>query len=127
MTQERFAELLGVSVESIRAWESGKYLPEEAAVIRMADITGSQYIALQYLRLKSEIARKMIPAVEQKDRAVAILQLLKEVNDVLPLRDKLIEIGADGIITPEERPVYESIIKELTDLQQAIVCILYAN
>ena len=38
LTQERAAELIGLSVESIRSYESGKRVPNDDAVIKMVVI-----------------------------------------------------------------------------------------
>ena len=42
MTQERWAELIGVSADSVRLYESGRGLPSDEVVARMAEIAQAQ-------------------------------------------------------------------------------------
>lgn len=119
-TQERAAELIDVSVESIRAYESGRRIPPGDVVIRMVDIYDARYLAYQHLKAE-EVGRKFLPRIEVKDLPSAILKLQKEVNDFLKRRDQLIEITYDGVISPEERPAFDAILKELDDIAAAIM------
>lgn len=40
MTQERFAEALDISVESVRQYESDKIMPSDDVVTRMVEVSG---------------------------------------------------------------------------------------
>lgn len=119
-TQERASELINVSVESLRAYESGRRIPPGDVVIRMVDIYDARYLAYQHLKAE-EVGRKFLPRIEVKDLPSAILKLQKEVNDFLKRRDQLIEITYDGVISPEERPAFDAILKELDDIAAAIM------
>lgn len=47
MTQERAAELIGLSVESIRSYETEKRIPADETVIKMAEtLQSSAYITI---------------------------------------------------------------------------------
>ena len=48
-TQERAAELLDLSVESIRAYETDKTLPNPRTVMQMVQIYGVQHLSYQHL------------------------------------------------------------------------------
>ncbi len=124
LTQERAAERVGKSVESIRAYESDARLPDDDTVILMADVYDAKYLAYQHLQ-KSALGRKIMPALDPKELAASILKLQKEVNDFLKSRDDLIDIGSDGEITDDERPRWNDIIKELDDIMVAILSIKF--
>ena len=63
ITQEKAAELIDISVESLRAYESGKRIPPGDVVIRMVDICDARYLA--YRHLKAEKAGcKYLPDIE---------------------------------------------------------------
>ncbi len=120
MTQERAAERIDVSVESLRAYESGRRIPPGDVVIRMVDIYDARYLAYQHLKAE-EVGRRFLPKVEFRDLPSAILRLQKEVNDFLKRRDQLIDIASDGIISADERPAFDEIMKELDDIVAAIM------
>ncbi len=127
ITQERASEVIGISVESIRAYESGNRIPPDNVVLRMIEVYNAQFLAVQHLREKSKIARDLIPDIEPQDIPSAILKVYKEVNDFMKRRDELIEIGSDGIITEDERVVWDEIMKELDDVFKAIMAIKFCK
>lgn len=126
-TQEKAAELIDVSVESVRAYETGRRIPPDSAVIRMIEIYGTQYLAYQHLKTSAEIGQKYLPDIDLRDLPSAILRLQKEVTDFLKIRDDLIDITCDGVITADEMPRYKAILKELDDIVEAIMALKFAK
>lgn len=120
ITQKKAAELIDVSVESIRAYESGRRIPPDDVVIRMIEVYNAQYLAYQHLKTSAEVGRKYLPAVELRDLPSAILKLEKEVSDYLKCQDELIGITYDGVVSAEEMPRYQQILRELDDITAAI-------
>ena len=118
-TQEKAAELIGVSVESIRAYESGRRIPPTHIVVNMVDVYGTQYLAYQHLRNADDIANLYLPDVNVANMSAAVLRLLKEVSDFVGKEQELIEIACDGIIDEKERPRFDEIMRELNDIVQA--------
>lgn len=118
-TQEKAAELIGVSVESIRAYESGRRIPPTHIVVNMVDVYGTQYLAYQHLRNADDIANLYLPDVNVANMSAAVLRLLKEVSDFVGKEQELIEITCDGIIDENERPRFDEIMRELNDIVQA--------
>lgn len=122
LTQERAAEKLGLSVESIKAYESYTRLPPFEVVDGMCIIYDARYLAYQHMRIASgEI--KVVPQVEVLDLPRAALKLI---NRVLEFADKrqdkaLMKIAEDGVIDEAERPVFEAIVAELDELIKAAV------
>jgi len=127
LTQEKAAELIDVSVESIRAYETDRRIPPDKVVIKMIEIYGCQYLAYQHLKTSAEVGQKCMPNVEIKDLPTAILRLQKEVSDFIKCRDEMVDITCDGIISEEERPRYDSIIAELDDIMSAIMSVKFAK
>jgi transcriptional regulator with XRE-family HTH domain len=127
ITQEKASELIDISVESIRAYESGKRIPPDTVVIKMIEIYGTQYLAYQHLKTSAEVGQKYLPNIDFKDLPSAILRLQKEVSDFLKCRDQLIEISCDGIISADELPQYKTIMKELDDIVAAILTLKFAK
>lgn len=123
LTQERAAELLDISVESLRAYELDKRYPPERVAATMVEVYNMQVLAYQHLKHSSEIARRCLPEVCEIDLPTAILRLYKEVNDFEKRRDELVDIGCDGVIDAEEMPRFIKIIQGLDDLMAAVLAL----
>ena len=120
LTQERAAEKLGISVESIKAYESYTRLPPFDVVDGMVIVYDTQYLAYQHTRIVSG-AVKVVPEVEQLDLPRAALRLI---NKTMAFADKrrdrdLLAIAEDGVIDEAERPLFEAIVTELDELIKA--------
>lgn len=127
MTQEKAAELLNISVDSIRAYEGSRRIPQDKTVINMIEIYNAQYLAYQHLKTSAEVGQKYLPNVEITQLPVAILRLQKEVKDFIDCEDLLIKIGADGRVDPDEVDDFKRIIKELDDVAEAIMCLKFSK
>ena len=128
LTQERAAERIGLSVESIRMYESGRRIPPDDCVVRMIDVYDARYLAYQHIKENVKVSESFIPQnIEIRDLPSAILRLQKEVTDFLKCREEMIEITFDGKITEAERPRWGVIVKELDDVSAAIMCLKFAK
>ncbi len=121
-TQEKAAELVGVSVESIRAYECGIRVPPDQVVIRMVEVYDAPHLAYQHLRNAQEVARLYLPQIQEGVNLEAmVLRLQKEIRDFIRVQDELIDITCDGEISAEEWPRFKKILKELDDINTAIM------
>ena len=127
LTQDKAAELMDISVDSIRAYEGGKRIPPDRVVIMMVEIFNAQYLAYQHLKTSAEIGQKYLPNIEITELPVAILRLQKEVTDFIKCKDAMIEITCDGIIDENERPEWNHIMKELDDVVEAIMALKFCK
>lgn len=127
ITQEKAAELLDISVESIRAYEGFKRTPPNKVVVGMIEIYDSRFLAYQHIKNASEDLQDYIPNIDIKDLPSAILRLQKEVADFIKVKDDLIDITCDGVIDSEERPRYDKILKELDDIVEAIMSLKFVK
>lgn len=115
-TQEGAAEALGISVESLKAYESYSRLPPAGVVDRMCVVYDALYLAYQHNRIASGDV-KVIPEIEVLDlprASIRVIQFAEKRRD-----RELLTIAEDGVISPEERPLYEEIVAELDGLIQA--------
>ena len=126
-TQEKSAELIDISVESLRAYEGGKRTPPDKIVIKMIEIYDARYLAYQHLKTSAEVGQTYLPTIELKDLPTAILRLLKEVNDFITCKDELINITCDGVISEDEKDRWNLILKELEDVERAILTIKFVK
>lgn len=114
LTQERWAELLGISVDAVRQYETDRILPGDEVVLRMAEAAGQQIVCYWHLLHKSRVAAELLPEIERKDLPEAVLQLLVSVQQFKEdgLR-RLTQIAADGKISPMERDDYDAAVAQL--------------
>ncbi len=128
LTQERWAEVLGISYDAVRQYESDTILPSDEVVLRMAEVSGQHIICYWHLIHKSRVAAKILPDLERRDLPEAVLSLLVQVTEFQDngLRS-LTRIAADGKVSAEERAEYEADLAQLRDLIAAAFHIEYAN
>lgn len=127
LTQERWAELLGISVDAVRQYETDRILPSDEVVLRMAEAAGQQIICYWHLIHKSRVAAQLLPELDRKRLPEAVLSLLVAVRNFQDegMRE-LTRIAADGKISPEEQADYmtameqlQSVVREALHLQFA--------
>lgn len=90
------AQLLNVSVDSLRDYEqSQRPVPSDVASA-MCDVYQAPYLAVQHLRRSSELGKRVVPEIQLKDLPEAVLSVLAAVQRFIVKRDAMIEIVADG-------------------------------
>lgn len=127
ITQEKAAELIDISVESLRAYENGRRIPQSSTVVRMVDIYNTQFLAYQHLKHSDSIAQNLLPDITEKGLAEAVLTLIKEIRDVESLIPTLVEIASDGVIRENERCAWNKIKKEFGDVIKSYYCMVISN
>lgn len=129
LTQERWAEVLGISVEAVRLYETGANMPSDAIVLRMAEVAGQQIICYWHLLNKSRVAAELLPPAERLPLAQAVVQLLARMRDFDRKHhdDELLVIAEDGRVDATELPRYREIVRDLHGIIQAAIQIDYAE
>lgn len=129
MTQERWAEAVGVSVEAVRGYERGEYLPADDLALRMADAAGMPVLSHWHLFNKSAAARAILPEVRELGITMAVCRLLSAMGQFSRAHraDRLLEIAADGQIDEMERLDYKAILAELEGITAAAMELKYAK
>lgn len=123
LTQERAAEFLDLSVESLRAYEANRRMPANDTVAEMADLYHTPHLPIQHLR-NDPLARPYLPVLEHVTLEQATLRICRLMRDFAKAGrlDNLIDIAEDGVIDAQERPVFDEIMQEL----QSIVDCVYS-
>lgn len=127
LTQERAAEMIGVSCRCLADYEAGQRLPGNDVVIRMVDVYDARYLAYQHLRSSSEMARCIIPDTGNMELPEAVLRLVSCVYDFADdkLDRQLILIAQDGLIDESERPRFNRIVRKLDTIIQSALAVAY--
>ena len=112
-TQETAAELLHISVESVRAYETDKRRPPDHLVVMMANLYDFPYLAYQHLAASP--LGDLLPRVEPLRLQQATMKLFRLLRGFArdQRTEQLLAIAEDGQIDDVERPEYEKIMEEL--------------
>ena len=127
LTQEAAAERLALSVESLRAYETGQRIPD--IVARMCAVYDTQFLGVQHLQLSAAL----LPVCIQEARPERLeLATIKLVNRIIAFanrhrNDQLLAIAEDGIIDEEERPQFLAIAAELDEIIRAALALRYTE
>lgn len=129
-TQEAAAEMLDISVESLRAYETGVRVPPNEVVELMTIAYHDQTLGLLHLRASGAMARDLIPDIPDVPLPEAVLRLL---NLVYAFADnhrdrQLMQIAADGRIDDGERDLYDEIVSgDLAEIVSAAMALKYSR
>lgn len=127
MTQERASELIGLSVESLRSYETERRVPGDEAVIKMVEIYGANYLAYQHLKYKTQLGNTVLPDVSEIPLPQAALQMINSMNQFSRCESQIIEITMDGVIDQEEQESWNEIIKKCRELCKAVLTLQYSK
>ena len=120
-TQEAAAEMMNLSVESLRAYETGRRIPAGDVVLQMVFCHNAQRLAVQHLQETSVLFNSVVPRLEERSMlevAVRIYNRLRSFQEDNRL-ERLLAIAEDGVIDDQERPEFEAIIADLRQIIQS--------
>lgn len=129
LTQMRWAEWIGVSVEAVGQYEAGKLLPSDEVVSRMADASGLNILGAWHLKNKSAIANDLLPEVRIVPVTQAVVNLLHELEsfDKNESTSHLLRMASDGTIDGLEKEDYEKILNQLDGIVSAALTLRYSR
>ena len=130
LTQEKAAELLGISVRTLANYELGVTVPADQTVAMMCDVYPAPMLALEHLRSTSSMGRALIPEVTRLPLAQAACQLIWQIQDFTSKQrpQDLIWISSNGKVDEgEQERVFTEIVDELQGIVQAAVQLQYAQ
>lgn len=118
-SREGASELLGVSVSTLSDYELGntKVIPVDKVVL-MADLYNSPELLNNYCATECPIGCKSVKKLEVAELDRVTLKILSSTQKVKYIRETLINIAADGLITQDERQKFEDVISALEDISQ---------
>lgn len=128
-TQEAAAERLGISVESLRAYETGQRVPVDDMVDLMSILYNSMYLIVQHSREKSAMYRSVVPEIQPRTVLEASAKLT---NRIFAFADshadrRLLRIAEDNVIDAGERPEFNAIMEDLQEIVEAALELRCAN
>ena len=129
LTQESAAERLGISVESLRAYEGGQRIPPNEVVELMVILYNAQHLACKHLRETNAMYGRVVPEVPQCSVLEASARLT---NRIYAFADshadrRLMRMAEDNVIDPVERPEFDAILEELQEIVEAALALRCAK
>ena len=120
ITQEAAAEQLGISVESVRAYETGQRIPPNHVVSRMVICYNAQRLAVQHVNLYDELASSIIPVIQPRTMMESVVRLFNRLTRFAKNHsvERLMQIAEDNRVDEEERAEYDAIVEDLKELIQ---------
>ena len=122
-SREGAAELLGISVSTLADYELGntKVVPVDKVVI-MADLYNSPELIAGYCMRECPVHGFLPLATEERSIQGIALRLLKRFNedDLKAMKEDLIDITEDGIISEDEVPRLKAILETLDKMAETI-------
>lgn len=122
-SREGAAERLGMSVSSVADAELGltKCMPVDKAVM-MADLYNAPHLLNYYCLHECPIGCRQSISDEVLDIDRVTVKLLKnlKVNQLTEMKDKLLDIAEDGIISDDEKPNLREILAYLDKLAKTV-------
>ncbi|HBF0593463.1 TPA: helix-turn-helix transcriptional regulator [Clostridioides difficile] len=127
LTQEKASELLNISVESLRAYENDKRIPPNAIVAKMVYTYNNSLLGYEHVRKTTEAGLMFLPKLELRSLSSITLKLHKEIKDYLKKEDDFIDIVEDDVIEEHEEIVWNTTMKELDAIFEAILALKFAR
>lgn len=122
-SREGAAEMLGMSVSSVADAELGttKYMPVDKAVL-MADLYKAPQLLNYYCLHECPIGCKhsISEKVNGIDRVTVKLLKNLKMQDLEKMKEKLLDIAEDGVISEEERPEMQEILDYLDSISKVV-------
>ena len=117
-TQESAAEQLGISVESVRAYETGQRIPPNDVVEQMVICYNAQRLAYQHLHETNVLMARVVPQLEQRSVLEVAVRIYNRLNRFQRDHgvDRLMEIAEDGVIDQMEREEFDAIMADLREI-----------
>lgn len=126
MTQERWAEAVGVDVRSIQRYEQGETTPDDDTVFVMATISAHPVLCYWHMTRRSQLG-DVLPEVERVPLPQAVVQVLCAISEFTESQYGLMKLAADGKVSADEQMEWDGIAARLDGVIKAALQLKYAE
>lgn len=124
LTRVQASLKLNVSDSTLKTYETGVTIPNDAVVLEMTKIYNNKILGHIHLRKNSPLAAEILEEITEENLSTCMLKLLKELNDVELIKSDMISITCDGMIDIEEKHTWNKSLKELRDVMAVITTLM---
>jgi len=120
-SREGAAEILQVSADVVTSAETDKYKEMPRYIVeRMADVYNAPHLLKHYCKCNCAIGRNLPVSDEIAGIDRITVELFSKIRheELKVLKDKILDVAADGIITPDEIKTVLEIDKYLRELSE---------
>lgn len=124
ITQESAAEVLHLGVRTLADYETGARRPSAQTVSAMAQAYGAPELRLEHAMETDELG--IFPERKAPERfELLVLQFYTGLMSFAQQHrgEQLLQIAADGVISNEERPLLDEIIRELDGITAVLLAL----
>ena len=122
-SREGTSEMLGISVSSLANYELGitKVIPPDV-VIMMADLYNAPQLKAHYCAYECPMGKGAPIATEINSIELVTVKIMKALSPakVENVREKLVDIAADGIISEDEKPILAELVSFLDSVSKTV-------
>ena len=120
LTREQAGERMEfVSSDRIEKIEYELSVPHPEEILAMAECYRHPELCNYYCSHECRIGREYVPEIKMKDLSRIVLEAIASLNTLNREKDRLIEIAADGEISPDEYADFSRIQEELDRVSMA--------
>lgn len=116
-SREGAAEELGIDRTRLARIELGSTLPYQEEVLLMADCYRAPELKGNYCREMCPLGKNM-PKIENEGLDRISLRMLSSFRKINEAKETLLDITTDGVISDEEKPELEEIIRTLDEVNE---------
>lgn len=129
LSQERAAEALDLSPESLKAYETNLRVPPHATVVRMCEVYDAPWLALEHLRNTSGMLGVLPEDITVQALPTAAIALINCVLDFAEdHKDRLLlRIAEDGVIDEAEQADFDEIVSGLDKIIRAALQVKFVR
>ncbi|MBS4534475.1 helix-turn-helix transcriptional regulator [Clostridium sp. D2Q-14] len=127
LTQEKASEFLGVSRDSLSAYERGITPVPDDVVCKMIQFYETEWLAYEHLRQSTTVGRKYLPEIHHSDIAESVLKLQKEIDDLNAIKRDMFSIACDGLIDNHELEKWNEVTKETNEVAGAALSLIFTQ
>lgn len=129
LTQEAMADALHVDPRTLRRYESGELPTPDELMLKIVKTFGAPSLLYRHFKEKYDIPDEMMPRVETAPLAVAVVNLLHELEKLERGRvaSRLLELASDGLIDPEEEQDFRMLMEKLDGVRRAVELLRYSR
>ncbi len=112
-SREGAAEVIGIDRTRLARIELGSLAPYPEEVLLMSDIYNAPELCNYYCSQECSLGKHTVPQIEVAELDRLTLQVLSAFQRVSSIKETLLDIAADGVISGDEKPKLSQVIETL--------------
>lgn len=124
LTQEKASEHLGISIDTIKRYENGSYMPSNDIARKMCLLYGDMKLAYEHLE-NSQVGEMVLPSLKDKDLCCSTLGFLNQLANMDKRKLEIVRIASDGVISDNEVDNWGELEQLIKNLVQSSYELLY--